>query len=252
MEACLNLAELKTKDLVKVLVYGEPGAGKTVFAAGFPGPILYLDFDHKVSSAARFYAKDADRLKQIEVVNLSPALAKNPITELESRIKELAEYQRKNEYPYRTLVVDSVTTFSSACLAHIVQIKPGIKRVITAQGQQPGVQDFGILKREFQRLIPGLLTLEMNVVMLGHISIQKDEFTGELIRGVLMDGSFAEQLPIYFEEVYRAFVTEVQGGRREFFAQTQSDGRFKCRSQIPGLPATIPLKYESLTMGVSP
>jgi hypothetical protein len=242
-----RLNELKTVDFVKVLVYGEPGGGKTVFSTGFPGPILYFDFDNKVSSAARFYRNDLERLKQIEVVQLGSTLHESPINELQKRVNELARMQKAGEYPYKTLVIDSITTFSSACLSHIVQTNPGIKRVITAQGQQPGMQDFGILKREFQRLIPGLLTLEMNVVMLGHISITKDEFSGELIRGVLMDGSFAEQLPIYFEEVYRAYVTEVQGGKREFFAQTQSDGKFKCRSQIPGLPSVIPLKYEELS-----
>lgn len=243
----MRLNEVTTNNLVKVLVYGEPGGGKTVFAAGFPGPILYLDFDNKISSAARFYAAEEERLKQIEVKNLSSALTANPIQEMEKIIAELIEQQKKSTYLYKTLVLDSVTTFSAACLGHIVKTNPGIKRVITAQGQQPGMQDFGILKREFQRLIPGLLTLDMNVVMLGHISIQKDELTGELIRGVLMDGSFADQLPIYFEEVYRAYVTEVQGGKREFYAQTQSDNKFKCRSQIPGLPPIIPLKYEELT-----
>lgn len=242
----VKLSDLKTVDLVKVLVYGEPGGGKTVFAAGFPGRIIYFDFDNKVSSAARFYRGNAELLSNIDVVTLSPTLHESPINELQKRVAELSAMQKKGEYPYKTLVIDSLTTMSSACLAHIVQTNPGIKRVLTAQGQQPGMQDFGILKREFQRLIPGLLTLDMNVIMLGHISITKDELTGELIRGVLMDGSFADQLPIYFEEVYRAYVTEVQGGKREFFAQTQSDGKFKCRSQIPGLPPVIPLHYNEL------
>ena len=141
--------------------------------------------------------------KGIEVVNLSAALSENPINALMKHVADLGEQQKKGNYPYRTLVVDSVTTFSAACLQHIVRTNPGIKRVITAQGQQPGMQDYGILKREFQRLIPGLLTLDMNVVMLGHVSVEKDEHTGEILRGVQMDGSFSQQLPIYFEEVYR-------------------------------------------------
>ena len=58
-----RLSELKTVDLIKILVYGEPGSGKTCFAAGFPGPILFLDFDNKVSSAARYYAGQ-ERLSQ--------------------------------------------------------------------------------------------------------------------------------------------------------------------------------------------
>lgn len=241
----MKLNELKTKDLVKVLVYGEAGSGKTVFAAGFPGPTLYFDFDNKVSSAARFYSADNERLSQIEVINLAPQIAKNPIDSFLAEIDKLSKMQRSGEYAYKTVVIDSITTFSAAVLNSIVSTNPGIKRTMNKQGPQPGLQDYGILRREFQKLIPGLLSLDINVVMLGHIATDKDETTGEIVRGVLMDGSFSQQLPIYFDEVYRAYVEE-KDGKRRFMAQTQSDARFKCRSQIPGLPATIELKYENL------
>lgn len=237
-----RLSDIKTKDLVRVLVVGEPGTGKTIFAAGFPLPIKYLDFDNKISSAARYYASDKERLEGIDVTNLSAALNDDPINEFMKIVGELSQYQKQGTYPFRTLVIDSITTFSAACLQHIVKTNPGINRVKSAQGVQPGMQDFGILKREFQRLISGLLTLDMNVVMLGHVSIDKDENTGELLRGVQMDGSFAQQLPIYFEEVYRSYIDD----KGKHVLQTKSDSKFKCRSQIPGLPAVIPTNYDEL------
>lgn len=241
-----SLAELSTVDLIKILVYGDAGAGKTIFAAGFPVPILYCDFDGKLSSAARFYAGDQERLKLIEHVPLNQQMQEDPMVAFNAQITQLIAMQKAKNFPFKTLVIDSITTFSSAVLAHIVRTNPGINRVQTKQGVQPGRQDYGILKREFQRLIPGLLTLEMNVVMLGHISVDKDELTGELVRGVLMDGSFSQQLPIYFEEVYRAFVEE-KAGVRTHMLQTRPDRTFtKLRSQIPGLPAMIPAQYSEL------
>jgi phage nucleotide-binding protein len=241
----MKLSELKTTNLIKLLLYGQPGAGKTVFASSFPGPILVFDFDNKMSSAARFFASDKERMNQIEVISLGAALKTDPIDLMTKHVDQLVKEQQSGTYTYRTLVVDSITTFSAACLLHIVRTNPGIKRVETQQGFQPGMQDYGILKREFTRLIPGLLSLDMNVVMLGHESLDKDEITGELIRGVTMDGSFSQQLPVYFEEVWRAFVKEDKGVR-SYWAQTQSDGKYKCRSQIPGLPAQIPLSYPEL------
>lgn len=241
-----SLAELGVSEFYKLLIYGDAGAGKTVFAAGFPLPILYCDFDNKISSAARFFAADPDRLKQIEVVKLGATMAEDPINEFNRQVTALIKMQKEKNYPFKTFVLDSITTFSTAVLQHIMKTNPGIKRVESKQGMQPCQQDYGILKREFERLIPGLLTLEMNVVMLGHISIDKDETTGEIIRGVLMDGSFAQKLPIYFEEVYRAYVEE-KGGVRTHLLQTRPDRTYgKIRSQIPGLPAVIPAKYESL------
>ncbi len=91
----MRLSELKTVDFVKVLVYGEPGGGKTIFSTGFPGPILYFDFDNKVSSAARYYANQPERLKDIEVVQLGSTLHESPIVELQKRIKELTDMQKK-------------------------------------------------------------------------------------------------------------------------------------------------------------
>lgn len=238
----MKLSDIKTTDNMKVLIYGNSGVGKTCAACSWPTPILYLDFDNKVDSAAAFYSADKKRLEEIEVRDLSAKLDQDPIEELLRIIdKELIPQQKAGAMKYKTLVVDSLTTFSAAVLAHIVKTNPGVKRVITKQGQQPGMQDFGILKREFARLIPGILSLPMNVIMLAHIKVDRDETTGELVRGPHMDGSFASELPVYFKEVYRMYV---EG--KKYLAQTQSDVRYNCRTQIPRLPETIELKYDNL------
>lgn len=239
----MKLSEVSTDGALKILVYGNAGSGKTCFAAGMPHPILYLDFDNKVDSAAMFYKNDKTRLDGIDVRNLSKTLVTNPIEQMERIIKEeLIPQQKNGTTKFKTLVIDSVTTFSAAVLNHIVQTNPGVNRVKSAQGAQPGMQDYGILRREFQRLIPGLLGLPCNVVMLGHISVDKDEHTGAIVRGPLMDGSFAQQLPIYFKEVWRSY----RDDKGKHWAQTQSDYQYQCRSQIPGIANPIELSYESL------
>jgi len=242
------LSDIKTESNLKILLFGNSGAGKTCFAAGFPGPILYLDFDGKVDSAAEFYKADKERLSKIDVRQLQQQLmmnpTMNPIAELNKIIAtELIPAQKSGALPFKTLVLDSITTFSSLTLNHILLTNPGIKRNTTAQGNQPGLQDYGILKREFAKLIPGLLSLQCNVVMLGHISTDKDEQTGEIIRGPLMDGSFAKELPIYFKEVWRAFTDD----KGVHYAQTKSDSRYNCRSQLPKLPSPMPLSYAELS-----
>lgn len=240
----MKLSEVKTDGNLKVLAYGNAGSGKTCFAAGFPTPILYLDFDGKVDSAALFYAGNTDRLDQIDVRQLQRDLSIDPIDELIKIIEtELIPQETTGTLKYKTIVLDSITTFSALCLQHIVKTNPGIKRAVSKQGQQPCMQDYAILKREFAKLIPGLLSVPCNVVMLGHIAIDKDELTGELVRGPMMDGSFAKELPIYFKEVWRSFVNE----KGQFRAQTRPDSKYDCRSQIKGLPAEISLSYEELS-----
>jgi hypothetical protein len=240
----VKLSEIKADENLKVLVCGPPGTTKTCFAIGFPYPMLVLDFDEKVDSAAAWYANDKTRLEGIDVRQLGKRLDdSDPVAELNKIIREeLVPQQKAGEMKYKTLVIDSCTTFSSAVLAHIVRTNPGVKRVASAQGVQAGMQDFGILKREFAKLIPGLLSLPMNVVMTAHIKTDRSDLTGEIIRSPIMDGSFSAELPIYFKEVYRVFMKDGKP-----LAQTKSDLSYDfCRSQIPRLPNPVELKYENL------
>ena len=241
----MKLSDIKPTESIKVLVVGPPGTAKTCFGVGFPYPILALDFDNKINSAAAWYAEDKERLGNVEVRSLGRRLdGSDPIAEMNKIITdELIPQQKAGAMKYKTLLLDSATTFSSAVLNHIVKTNPGIKRVTSIQGVQPCQQDFGILKREFAKLVPGLLSLPMNIVMTAHLKTDRSEVTGEIIRTPIMDGSFGEMLPIFFEEVY---VTSVKDGKP--FAQTKSDANYNfCRSQIPRLPASIPLSYEELT-----
>jgi len=238
----MKASEYPNTKLVKVLAYGNPGTGKTCFAAGFPTPILYFDFDNKVSSAIRFFSKDRTRLESIEVKALSMSLVSSPLNAFIQEIEALKKMQATGDFPYKTLVIDSITTFSAACLQHIIATNPGIKGRQTAQGMMPDKAHYGVLLREFERLIPGLLTLDMNIVMLGHLTEYKNDDTGVMVREVMCDGSFSSRLPIYFDEVYYTY----KGSKGEFMAQTQNLGGYSCRSQIPGLPANIPLNYEEL------
>lgn len=238
-----SMNEMIIEQKQKVLLVGPPGSGKTCAAASFPYPLLFLDFDMKADSAASFYASDTERLKNIDVRLLGRRLdGKDPVDEFTLIVQELATQQRAGAMKYKTLVIDSMTTFSSAVLGHIVKSNPGVKRVGSSQGVQPGMQDYGILKREFERLVSGLLSLDMNIVMTAHIKTDRSDLTGEIIRSPLMDGSFGPTLPIYFKEVYRVFMKDGKP-----FAQTKSDQYYDfCRSQIPKLPNPVELKYENL------
>lgn len=241
------LSEIKTEGNFKLLLIGDAGVGKTIFGTSLPGKTRVLDFDIKIDSAALFYRDKPEHLANINVTQFRAGLTLNPIQQLEEVIRdEFIPQQKTGKMAFDTLLVDSITTFSAASLAHIVKTNPGIKRTASAQGMQPGLQDYGILKREFQRLIPGLLSLPCNVIMLAHIATEKDEMTGQLLRHTMMDGSFAKELPIYFKEVWRAFIKD---GKR--FAQTQSDGQYNCRSQIPGLPNPVPLDYAAIAKHIN-
>lgn len=240
-----TLDQIQTEGNVKLLLIGQPGAGKTCFAATMPGPVLYLDFDNKVDSAALFHRNKPELLKNIEVRQLSSNFVGDPVAEFNKIIaNELIPAQKLGNMKYKTIVLDSISSFSHAALMHILTTNPGIKGVITAQGKMTDQTHYGVLLREFKRLIPGLLTLQCNIVMCAHVDTYKDAATGVIIREAAMDGSYSQKLPQVFKEVWHLHVKD---GKR--MAQTVSDHTFGClRSQIPGLPAQFDISngYEAL------
>lgn len=235
----MKLSEVTSTSFFKGLVYGDSGTGKTIFGAGFPGPIEYWDFDTKISSAAHYYKNDKQKLENIDVYQFAHLPREQRIPAWEVRNNRIAQLIRdKQPLPFKTLVLDSLTTFTAMIMDdYLIRSQKGIKR---AHPDIPAMQDYQMLDKHLSLIIPSLLSLECNVVMLGHLKVDKDETTGQILRLPLMAGNFATKLPIYFEEVY---VSQVLEGK--YLLQTQSDAMYKCRTQR-NLPKTISTSYESV------
>ena len=231
----MKLGQVKTEGNFKLLVIGEPGAGKTVLAASFPGPLLYLDFDGKVDSAALFYKGNEEILNGVDVRDLTPKAGFDPIVELQKIYeKELIPGEQSGNFPFKTIVIDSISAFSTAALRHIIETNPGIQGVQTKQGKIPSPSHYGILLREFQKLIPSLLSAPCNVVMCAHTDTYKNE-TGVIIKAPMMDGSFSGKIAQYFKEIWNLHVDEK--GRR--IARTQAEPKFECLQTRIGAPALM-------------
>lgn len=237
-----QLSDLNPSANIKLLLFGDSGTGKTCFAMTFPGPIWVADFDGKISSAAAFYSNMPDVLAQVEYENYV-ALGKEdmPAERFNKKLGELKQLAREGKFPYRTIVIDSLTTYADETMKYLMKENPGVKRMITRLAQAPSQQDYGIANIFHKQLIGELVAFPCNIVVTAHIATEKDELTGEILRTPLIAGQLKQKLPIYFSEVHRAFTRD-----GKYFAQTQSDGKFQCRSQIKNIPREIPLHYHEL------
>ena len=237
----MKLSDIALDDYIKLLVYGDSGTGKTVLAAGFPTPIRYWDFDHKISSAVKFYGKEDPRLSQIDVTQFAAFSRETRIKEFQKQLNEITSLANaKKPLPFKTLVLDSLTTFVQYVLDDYIYVsQTGIKRAVVGIN---ALQDYQLLEKHLIQTITAILSLDCNVVCLGHMQIEKDEATGQMIRRPLMSGKFADKLPIYFEEVY---VSKI-GSKGEFLLQTQPDSTYtRVRSQRK-LPKEISSKFENI------
>lgn len=240
-----KLSDLNPTEKRKVLAYGDSGSGKTVFALSFPGPIYCFDFDGKISSGAAYYTQDRARLEQIEYDSYTFSSQDRPAARFEKTLQEFEQLASQGKFPYKTVVLDSFTTFTEAMMREILQSNPAIQRTRSPTTSIPAQLDYRIQNIHVKSLIGRVLALPCHVVVTAHIRTEKDELTGRILNTPNAPGGLAIHLPVVFEEVYRTFV-EVKGTERSYCAQTQTDAQYQARSQIRGLPPTIKLSFESV------
>jgi hypothetical protein len=243
----MKLSDLRsTENHIKVLIYGLSGAGKTSCALGFPGPMYVADFDGKISSGANYWeARDAKRLEQIEFDNFQPTAANGGVRvyrKFEAKLAELEELARQGRFPFKTFVLDSLTSFGDMALQAIMADNPGVKRV---DPKTPAMQDYLILSANFKPMIYRLLALPCNVVTVGHLAAEKDPEGNLVGYRPALPGKLPELLPILFQEVYRAYVDTVEG-KPVHIAQTRPTGLYVARTQLSDMPPKVPLSFDAM------
>lgn len=255
----MKLADVRQDENLSICVLGDSGSGKTVFTSSFPKPMHILDFDGKSQSAANHLRRtnQLDELDGISVTNFLKVTgmgegrgAKNAL-QMQSEtffmwLNEMEAIVRKNEkFPYKTIVIDSITRFSEMLLASIVQATIGkVKGPVEGQNDIPGLQHYMLNSTNFKSLINRFLALPCTKIVTAHYERDKDELTGRIVNQALLSGKLSPYLPIVFEEVYRSFVDSTPKGP-VYKLQTLSDKDFNCRSQL-GLPAVIESHYKNL------
>ncbi|NLT52059.1 MAG: ATP-binding protein [Ignavibacteria bacterium] len=147
---------------VNILIYGEPGVGKTSLANTAINP-LTLDFDNGIHRSDN--RKDVFVVENWKVVN----------NNMNDFMKLLSGYN--------TIIIDTVDTLLDYMGAWIIEQTP--------RYSQPKykLQFYGSLKDEFAKLIGRLRTLGKDVVCLAHMK-EKDEGDLRIKRPAITGGSY--------------------------------------------------------------
>lgn len=218
----------------------------TVFAvASTPSPSFVFDFDNKVASAARFlkFKGNEAKIKEIQVEVLSTnRITEKPYLKFKARLAELEKQAAGPNFPYKTVVLDSLTLMSDALMQWVLDSNPGTKRFIP---NVPVMQDYGVATPEMKTTLGRLLSLPCHIIVVAHIKAETNEQTGEVKYKPLLSGQLADYAPKIFKEVYFAHTKKVNNVI-EYLAQTRNDGRYECRTEYPALPAVVPLDFEKI------
>jgi len=144
-------------DEVKLLVYGESGVGKTVFASTWP-ECVFLDIDKGMSSITR-------RVSRIPI-NGTPDQ-----TAWEGLLRSVT-YLESGQHKFGTAVVDSLNEMQTISMDHIIDRYPKIRRPYDALASQ---SDYGKMLFDFDSTVRRLKALPMHVVFICQVAPQQYE-----------------------------------------------------------------------------
>lgn len=243
--------DLPSDQVLHALVYGDPGAGKTHFAATWPKPILYMSFDAvgketpvlklgnatpMKDNAREVTDKNGDLLVRVEyyhdtIVN-KPQAYERFMTKLGTLNLELPKY--------KTLVLDSITSMELAARKQ-QQYK------LNPNSKDPRQWYAGTTERLEEVLCIWLGALHnVNVVVLAHIDEEKDELHGTMIRNPAAPGRLRKRLAAYYPEMYRAFVKREGDKPAQYLLQTRSNNLYHATSVVAEAPDPCPQTFDAL------
>lgn len=231
-----------------IMMVGTPGTRKSTQALSYPGPQYWLSYDWKMNSLIlpmRAWGIDPKTIHYDDFNDWN-----NGRSKLEQLIAP-SNSLTVQPCPYKTIVVDSVTTLANSALRQTLQLKYGVKR---ASGAAAGKLIAGIAVNEIEDYnaeAAALLELvalckqikkihNVNVILIAHLIQAEYKSTttnqSNIVRTIVTAGKrVAPQIPAYAEEVYHFFLKKSfdadAGGAYAMLTSSTSDDF--ARTQLP-------------------
>lgn len=237
-----------------ILLVGDSGAGKSIAACSWPGPIYMGNCDGRVGSIAEWHRGRTD----IDF-------------DFFTNFKDLNEKVDSFEHscPYKTVICpDPITMVSDYLMRYSFSLR-GVteyneetgKVEKGSKGRKKGVvdmttaEDFGVEHRGLSDLIINLKVAQkihkFNIIVCAHLVtttyVKMGGTESHIRRDILTAGrKIAAFLPIHFDEIYHCYTEDGQ-----WLIKTYNDGIVAARSSFLNMPKTINWTEKSLYDQVS-
>lgn len=142
-------SELVTTNTLKVLIYGQPGIGKSTLALSAPNPVL-LDFDG-----------GANRINGAHQVDTLQVNSWDEVLEV-MRGSELA--------PYSSIVIDTAGKMLDCIAAYVMRVEPKFRQ----RDGSLSLKGFGARKTAFVNFISQCMQMKKHLVFVAHEKEDKD------------------------------------------------------------------------------
>ena len=216
----------------RALIYGSSGTGKTTLAGTFPNPI-FIDLDNGMESLrnidVEYYMIDAKPTEDPDAIKI---LGEKSASKDNGYLKTIGmlEHFLNTLGPNDTLVLDSLTIFSDYAMLHVLDL---------ANQKTPRIQDWGAGQKLVESCVSSFRSAKCHIVVIAHEEFTKDDDSGVISWLPLTIGKLRTKLPLYFDEVYRAYAELGKGdkkGKMIYGIETSPTRRTtaKSRAQLVG------------------
>lgn len=220
--------------LIRALLLGFSGTGKSISATTAPGKVLFLDFDGRATSIARF--PNAEAISIPEHDPLSPS-AWDTGKKILSQIK--SETARE-VFPFDSVVFDGITMMGRVALNWALLLDP--KRGL---GGGAAMQHYLPQMNELSKFILASLSLPVHVIYTAHLELVEDKAEETFFILPKTTGKLRTELPGWFNETYLTSKRETSKGIEYLWTLTGAGKYQFCKTAIPKAPQTLTIDFTS-------
>lgn len=223
LEALLNeIAPVETKhNKLKVLIYGDPGVGKTVLAAGAPAPIL-IDVE-----GGSLSLRNHPALSSVAVMRYIN------VRQLELFAQKAAQ---GNFAEYESVIIDSYSELQKRDLDDIV--KAAARKDPQRDPSLPIGMDYNKNTEHLRQIAAAFRDLDKHLVVICHAKEEKDDRTGTLFVRPNLTPKLASTMAGIFDIVGYMSATG-EGDSRRRTLQVHPSPAIQAKSRIGNLPPVI-------------
>jgi len=184
---------------VKILVYGQAGAGKTTLITTLPNPIILS------AEGGLLSIRDAD-LPFIEIGNMND-------------LKEAYSWLMQNSKDYSSVAIDSISEIAEVVL-----------NFEKKQAKDPR-QAYGAMQEQMTDLIRAFRDLPMHVLMTAKLEKMQDEMGRVLYAPSMPGNKTGQQLPYFFDEVLALRIEKDSDGNAWHGLKCKADSSWQAKDR---------------------
>ncbi len=214
----------ESPEFINMLVYGNPGVGKTVLAGSADAvpelrPVLILDVEGGTFSIR-------ERYPDVDVVRVQTW----------PDMQKVYDALYKMDHDYQTVVLDSLTEIQKFSMYRIMASV--LKEHPDRDPEVPSIREWGKNIEQIRRLVRAFRDLPMNVVFTALAATDKDNKTGLVTTRPSLSGKLAMEVGGFVDILLYMYIKRVDDENQRLLLSAGTEGQI-AKDRSDNLPSVI-------------